>query len=522
MTGEGERSMRKVLFVSSEIFPLIKTGGLADFSYSLPLHLKKLGWDPVVLVPGYQQLMRHFPKAKRLGVIELADSPFKTQLLQAKVPGTQLRLWIVDTPELYDRAGGPYSDENDLPWVDNDQRFCHFCRVASYLALQAGEDKSLPDWQPDVVHCNDWQTGLIPAFMQGEKNRPVTVFTVHNLGYQGNFPQASLYELNLPQNWWSFEQLEFHGQLSFIKGGLVHADYITTVSPTYAEEILQPEKGFGLDGLLRHRKEHLRGILNGVDYKCWNPGSDQYIDMQYSVKTLNDKVKNKLGFQKKHHLTKGKAQLMVGFIGRLAYQKGIELLLTVIEQTIEEKIQWVILGSGEKGYQDALLDLRDRYPEQIFVSFDYNEELAHKIEASADLFLMPSYYEPCGLNQMYSMKYGTVPLVSDTGGLADTVVHASRAAIANGTATGFRFIAGDSASLLESLQSAIKCFRNKKIWKALQISGMARNFDWKTAAQAYIDLYESVESDSTALEKEPPCTLGTDLNKKPAEESLLV
>ncbi len=479
--------MKKILFVCSEIYPLIKTGGLADFAYSISLALKKLGAEPIVLIPAYRSVLQQLSNPKKLVKIALKESPFDTELLQAKIPGTSVKLWLVDTPALFDRAGGPYGDESGEPWADNDQRFCHLSRVAAKIA----SDELGLNWQPDVMHCNDWQTGLVPALLAEQALRPATIFTVHNLGYQGNFPQSSLYRLKLPPAWWDFTKLEFHDQLSFIKGGLVFADKITTVSPTYAKEILQPEQGYGLHGLLRNRQQQLTGILNGVDYQCWNPAKDSYIEYPYSIKTLDDKAKNKLKFQVTNHLSKGKSHLLIGFVARFAYQKGIDLLLDLIEYTTDLKVQWAILGNGEKHYEQALMNLQQRNPQKVFLSVDYNEALAHQIEASADLFIMPSYYEPCGLNQMYSLKYGTLPLVSNTGGLADTVIDATAERIADGSATGFMFEPGDTDSLHQAFERAAHCFRRKKTWKALQHNAMKQKFDWHKSAKAYLDLYDS-------------------------------
>ncbi len=481
--------MKKILFVCSEIFPLVKTGGLADFSYSLPVHLKKQGMDTVVLIPGYRSVLQQLSMMKRLQSVEIEDSPYKTDLLKSTVPGTRQVLWVVDTPELYDRAGGPYDDEEGAPWPDNAQRFCHFCKVAAKIAMGELEQS----WQPDIVHCNDWQTGLISALLHGRSNRPATIMTIHNLAYQGNFPQSDFDELQLPPDWWHFEKLEFHDQVSFIKGGLVYSDLLTTVSPSYAADIVKPGGGHGLEGLLLHRQESLFGILNGVDYQTWSPAKDTHIKHHYTRTSIDGKTKNKLSFQAENKLAKGKSYLLIGFIARFANQKGIELLIDVIQRTQGEKIQWAILGNGDKNYEDQLMKLQQQYPESVSLSIGYSEGTAHQIEASADVFMMPSIYEPCGLNQMYSLKYGTVPIVSNTGGLSDTVVNATEETIANNTATGFNFPPGDADLLYEAVQLALKYFKNKKTWKAIQSNGMKQDFGWGKTAKNFIELYQSAD-----------------------------
>lgn len=486
--------MIKVLFACSELFPLVKTGGLADFSYALSLQLKRLACDPIVLVPGYRELLKQLPKAKLLQKISLDSSPYETELLAAIIPGSRQTIWIVNTPELYDRPGSLYVDETGEPWQDNDQRFCHFSRIAVEVAM--GRTKG--GWKADVIHCNDWQTGLIPALLSTESPRPATLFTIHNLAYQGNFSRASLYHLGLGDDWWDMEKLEFYNQLSFMKGGLVYADLITTVSPTYAKEILSPEQGYGFDGLLRYREKDIYGILNGVDYKLWNPAKDPYIEYPFNINSLESKEKNKRHLQEMLSFKKSKTFCLVGFVGRLAHQKGIDLLLELITRNIDKKVQWAILGNGDRYYEEQLAKLAEQYPDRISISFDYCEEQAHRIEASADLFMMPSYYEPCGLNQMYSLRYATLPVVSETGGLVDTVVHSCKETIADGSATGFMFPAGEGDQLNSVLKQALKYFRNKKVWTALQKNAMKQRFSWEDSAKQYIELYHlAIEKNSS-------------------------
>ena len=480
--------MKNILFVCSELYPLIKTGGLADFSFSYSRALSESA-NVIVLVPGYQIILDKLSGSKV--IYEFDNSEHPTKIREATIPQSGVMLWIVDCPTLFDRAGSPYQDENDNEYADNAERFGHFCRVATDIAL----GKIDQPWTPDIVHCNDWHTGLIPAFLSLHPESPATVFTIHNLGYQGNFSGDTFDKLHIPLEWRNYEALEFHGQLSFIKGGIAFANIVTTVSPSYALDIQTEAFGWGLDGLLRHRGAQLRGILNGANYDVWNPETDKLITHNYTSDNLEDKVSNKLSIQKQNGLKKAKSYFLIGFIGRLAQQKGVDLLIKAIEANLDEKIQWVIVGKGDAHYENHLVSLAEQYPNQISIEIGYNEEVAHQVEASADALLMPSHYEPCGLNQIYSLKYGTVPIVSRTGGLKDSVINTDDESLKLGIATGFLFEPNNSDEMLHVISEATRRFRSKKTWQQLQRTGMEQDFSWSQSIHHYLDTYDEAIAD---------------------------
>jgi starch synthase len=471
----------KILFASSEAHPLIKTGGLADVSGSLPRALQNLGHDLRLVIPGYQAVMSQCKRRRNL--LSFLQDGHEVTLWQTMLPGSRVIVWLVDCPEFFDRPGNPYHDSEGVPWHDNAHRFALFCRVIARLAM----DQCELDWQPDVVHCNDWQTGLVPVELRNEPARPATLFTIHNLAYQGLFPQSVFDELHLDDGLWRFDRLEFHEQLSFIKGGLVFADRINTVSPTYAEEIQTPLFGHGLDGLLRHARTRLNGIINGIDEREWNPGSDKHIAQRYNLRSLNKKDENKTALQREFRLQPGTEIPLLTLVGRLVQQKGIDLLLEVLPDLLEQPMQLVILGSGDRALERQLMELAAHHPGRIAVTIGYDESLAHRIEAGADIFLMPSRFEPCGLNQLYSLRYGTLPVVSPVGGLADTVVdadvHDSR------PPCGFMMSSVSAAALLEATHRALNCFYDKPRWRQLQHNAMIQDFSWGRSAQEYLNLY---------------------------------
>ncbi len=483
------KNPHKILFASSEAYPLIKTGGLGDVAGSLPVALKTLHQDIRLVLPAYREILEQKGKVKTIAQFTLPLG--RVRVLERLLPGTRIKVWLVDCPLYFDRPGNPYQGTNGFPWSDNAERFALFCQAVSYLAL----DQAGLEWQPDLVHCNDWQTGLVPALLTLHKARPATLFTIHNLAYQGLFPEAVFSTLNLPWSFWSPHALEFYGQLSFLKGGAVFADRISTVSPTYAEEIQTPEFGCGLDGLLRHRKDKLSGILNGVD-KNWNPARDPSLVKNYSQQDPEGKQDNKKALRQELHLPLSRHMPLLAFIGRLVEQKGIDMLLEILPDIINLPTQIVFLGSGEKRYEQALQQLAEIYPEQIAVQIGFDEALAHRIEAGADIFLMPSRFEPCGLNQMYSLRYGTLPVVHRVGGLADTVVDSTPATLRNGTATGVVFNQADSSVLLEAIKRTTLLYGQQKgYWQPLQQQGMRQDFSWRRSAGRYLELYEQTLSE---------------------------
>jgi len=488
-------SQLKILFASSEIFPLIKTGGLADVSSGLPQAVTKLGHDIRVIVPAYKQIIDEYPHTT---VCQLKINDHQVRLLAVQLPDSTNKqkndnttIWLVDIPALFYRNGGPYSSVDGNDWPDNAERFSLFSKVVSELALGRMEI----DWQPDVVHCNDWQTGLIPAYLALEEKRPSTVFTIHNMAYLGLFSHQVFRQLNLPEQWWAWNMMEFHHHFSFIKGGLIFADQINTVSPTYAEQIKTAEYGYGMEGILNYRSHLLSGILNGVDYEQWNPETDPLIAKNYSIKSLNSKKANKLAVQKHFELPENEDIMLIGVVGRMVEQKGYDLILHALPEITKKPVQIVMLGSGMSQLEYALLNSMDDHPEQISIIIGYDEDIAHLVEAGADVFMMPSRFEPCGLNQFYSLKYGTLPFVNNTGGLADSVVNASPENIQNGSATGFVMDNASLESFFAAFENAFNTYQNPKTWTQIMKNGMNQDFSWEKSANEYIALYhKSIKS----------------------------
>jgi starch synthase len=496
-------SPRKILFVTSEAHPLMKTGGLGDVCGGLSQALHTLGADVRLLLPGYHDSLARAGRLKMVAQLTLPPLASPVTLLEGLLPGTRVKVWLIDFPPAYGRPGNPYLNAHGHPWHDNAARFALLARVAVAIARGAAG----LSWRPDVVHAHDWQAGLVPALLAMEAARPATVFTIHNLAYQGLFPFDTFQSLTLPASLWSLHALEFHGQVSFIKGGIAFADRITTVSPTYAREIQTPEHGYGLDGLLRHRAAQgsanvaggrtpgataarLCGILNGIDERIWNPARDPHLASPYSSRRLAQKAPNKAALQKEFDLPVDADVMMLGLVSRLVHQKGIDLVLSALPQLLDLPVQFVALGSGEPEYEHALRAAAVRAPQRVAVLAGYDEAVAHRIQAGVDLFLMPSRFEPCGLSQLYSLRYGTVPLVRRVGGLADTVTDTTPDALAAGTATGIVFDAPTPAALVHAVQRALALRRNASVWKQMQLTGMRQDFSWRHSAAEYLQLYE--------------------------------
>jgi starch synthase len=482
--------MHHVLFVASEAYPLIKTGGLGDVCGSLPPALASLGAEVRLLLPAYRDVLARLAAVQHLTDIYVAEVNLNVSLLEATLPSTRVPVWLLDCPPAYDRPGNPYLDARGQPWGDNAQRFALLARVATRIA-----QGSLGfAWRPDVVHCHDWQAGLVPALLAQEPERPATVFTIHNLAYQGVFPRSTFVALQMPEPLWSLDGVEFHGQLSFIKGGIAFADCLTTVSPTYAREIQTPAFGCGLDGLLRHHGGHLRGILNGIDADEWNPQDDRHLVMGYSAERLADKLPNKRALQEQAGLPREARTALIGNVGRLVGQKGIDLVLAALPQLMQLPVQIVLLGTGEASYERVLRAAAARYPERLAVIIGYDEHLAHRIQAGADMCLMPSRFEPCGLSQLYSLRYGTVPIVHRVGGLADTVVDSNPVNLAADAATGVVFDEPTAPALVAAVERALALYRQPTIWRAIQHTGMRQDFSWRHSAAEYLKLYDDLRA----------------------------
>lgn len=474
----------RILFGASEVYPLIKTGGLADVAGALPHALKKLGHDVRIVLPAYSSVLtqlKHPPQVRA----QTHAFGYLFRILQTTLPGTRVPVWLIDCPDLYQRPGNPYHDSLGEPWPDNAMRFGAFSQVLTDMAM----NRCGLDWQPQIVHCHDWQTGLVPVLLDLEAQRPATVFTIHNLAYQGVFDRATFDYLDL-NNWlWHYERLEYHGHFSMLKGGLVFADRINTVSPTYANEIQTEAFGYGLEGVLQHRATRLSGILNGIDTNVWNPGKDSYLPHRYNHQHLPGKALNKQALQQQFNLPQVSDRMVLGLVSRLAHQKGIDLLLAILPDLIQRPVQLTILGSGDKHYTQSLLQAAANHPEMIGVHMAYDEGSAHLIEAGADVFLMPSRFEPCGLNQMYSQRYGTPPIVTPVGGLFDTVVDASEKNLAQKCATGFVMTDISDIALLQSIDHALVLFKDQSKWKLLMRTAMRRDFSWAHSAGDYVEMY---------------------------------
>jgi starch synthase len=478
----------KILFVTPEIYPLVKTGGLADISGALPLALLKLGLDVRVLVPGYPPILEKLPDATPLAdVSALVGESGGARLLGATMPGSTLPLLVLDCPMLFARPGGPYLAPDGRDWEDNVLRFGLLGRVG---ALLASGNSPLP-WLPDIVHCNDWQSGLIPALLHySDKPHAKTVMSIHNLMFQGNFGREWVTHLGLPSSAFDVNGVEFYGHFSFLKAGLYFADQITTVSRTYADEIQTPDFGYGMDGLLKWRRGVLHGIVNGIG-EDWRSDSDPYLHACYGRQSLRAKAVNKRALQAEMNLAEEAAAPLLCMVSRLTRQKGIDLLLDCMPDLVQAGAQIAVLGSGERQYEKRLADLARRYPGRIGISIGHNEGLAHRLIAGGDMFLMPSRFEPCGLAQMYAMNYGTPPVARRTGGLSDTIVDTTEAALHDGIATGFLFDGQSSASLMYAMRRALACYETKDVWRSIQTNGMKRDFSWNSAAQSYMEVYQA-------------------------------
>jgi len=476
----------KILFATSEVYPLIKTGGLADVCYSLPIALEHLGHDVKIVVPFYRSIKDKIASGKCIFQGEIFGYIGEVSVYTSSLSeDSQVEVYLVDAPALFDRDGGPYTDKNNEEWGDSAYRFTVFSRVVAML----GNDHLGMNWSPDLVHCNDWQTGLVIPLLQLEESPPATLFTIHNLAYQGNFSKEEFDHLLLPEHWWSIEGLEFYGECSFLKAGIVNADWVTTVSPNYAREVKTPDFGERFEGILQHKNERFVGILNGVDYAQWSPTSDTHINTNFTVDDIDLKYQNKLALQE-HLGLKGSADIpVIGMICRMAYQKGVDLLIECLPSILKNNVQIVILGSGDIYYEEALKEIQRKHPGKFSLTVAYNEALSHQIEAGADFFLMPSRYEPCGLNQIYSLSYGTLPIVRNTGGLADTVVDANKTNIMAGTSTGFVFEDAQAEQLQEAVERALQLYQNKKHLFQMQKTAMSKDFSWEKSSRDYESLY---------------------------------
>ncbi|MEQ1719803.1 MAG: glycogen synthase GlgA [Nitrosomonas sp.] len=482
----------RVLFITSEIYPVCKTGGLGDVSAALPMALQHLQTDIKILLPGYPSVLQGVKYKKAVHEFnDLQHFPPAT-LLSGKLALSKtesLPVFVIDCPGLYVREGGPYLDAQGRDWPDNSLRFGLLSKIGAILS----SDVSPLKWRPNIAHCNDWQSGLTPAYLHfhpGQK--AATVMTIHNLAFQGVFAPGTVIQLGLPSSSFNIEGVEYYGNLSFLKAGVYYAEHITTVSPNYAQEIQSEPLGFGMQGLLTTRNDKLTGIVNGIDTDKWNPETDTYLAKNYSGEKLSGKIVNKKALQQHMGLDIDDDIPLLGVISRLSYQKGTDLLIQIAPELVKLPAQLVILGSNHVELEQQLMLLAKMYPHAIAVQTGFDEALSHLIEAGADCFLMPSRFEPCGLNQMYSQHYGTLPIVHATGGLLDTVVNYTPSSLTKGTASGFLFHPITLDSLLKAIQFAIDTYQNKKTWRKLQRNAMSKDFSWQASAIAYQEIYRSL------------------------------
>ena len=478
----------KILFVTPECAPLVKTGGLGDVSASLPPALRALGLDARVLLPGYPPVLAGNPSAKELGRATVLGK--EARLLEGALP-TGVPLIILDCPALFARHGGPYQSDDGADWADNALRFGVLSRAAALL----GSAHSPIGWRPDVVHANDWPTALAPVYLHFDpRPHAASLITIHNLAFQGIFEFARVGGLELPKESLGTRGLEFYGRHSFLKGGLVYADAINTVSPTYAREIQGEELGFGMDGVLRERSDRLSGVLNGIDTVTWDPENDAHIPSRYGAASLEGKAANKVALRERMGLGGTGNKPLMAMVSRLTHQKGIDIVVAAGERILALGAQVVVCGTGDKELAGKLRGLQARHPHDVGLSITFDEPLAHLIEAGADMFLMPSRFEPCGMNQMYSQRYGTPPIANATGGLVDTVFDEYRAV--DVAPTGFLMSEATPEALMEACGRAVSAFRDPAKWRALQLNGMSRDFGWGAAAVRYREIYEKMVSES--------------------------
>lgn len=484
----------RVLSIASEIYPLVKTGGLADVTGALPIALTAEGIEARTVVPGYPSVMNSLGPVAR--VLHLPDFFGGEARLLGTTSG-ELGLFVLDAPHLFARPGNPYLTPEGMDWPDNALRFAALARMAADIGLGA-----VPSFVPDIVHAHDWQAALAPAYLhysKSKRRRPATVLTVHNLAYQGVFPREMLAAIGLPSESFTIHGVEYYGSIGFLKAGLYFADRITTVSPTYARAILSDEGGMGLAGLLRERSGDLSGILNGIDTSVWDPATDPHIPGCFDADipscfesdVLPNRAANKAALQRRLGLQPDPDAFLLGVIGRLSGQKGLDLLLETIPTIVNQGMQLALLGSGDRGLQFRYRAAAQANPGRVGLLIGYDEGLAHLIQAGADALVVPSLFEPCGLTQLCALRYGTIPIVSRVGGLEDTIVDADDSA-ADCRQTGFKFGPVTTDNLVSVLQRACAAFHDAAAWRRIQRNGMSTDVSWRNAASRYADLYRGL------------------------------
>jgi starch synthase len=475
----------RVLSVASEIYPIIKTGGLADVVGALPTALKAEGIETRTIVPGYPSVIKILEAAEEvLFVSNFHGGP--ARVLSGSFTGVDL--FALDAAHLFARPGNPYMSPDGHDWSDNAVRFAALGRIAADIG-----QGSIPAFVPDVVHAHDWQAGLTHAYLHySDRRRPGTVMTVHNLAYQGQFPREILSEIGLPPDSFNIDGVEYYGSIGFLKAGIRFADRITTVSPTYAVEIQRPDEGRGLDGLLRARSGALSGILNGIDTAVWNPATDPHIAAPYDANRLETRAANKAVLQQRLGLRIAPDVFLLGVISRMSWQKGLDLLLANLPLVLSDRMQMAVLGNGDAVLESRYRAAAETHPDQIGVCIDYDESLAHLIQGGTDALVVPSRFEPCGLTQLCALRYGAVPIVSRVGGLADTVVDSDETSISAGVPTGVKFGPATIENLAGALRRANDLFRDKTVWRMMQKNGMSVDVSWSNSGRQYANLYRQL------------------------------
>ncbi|MEO8508335.1 MAG: glycogen synthase GlgA [Betaproteobacteria bacterium] len=475
----------RVLSVASEVYPLVKTGGLGDVVAALPAALAHEGIAMRTLVPGYPAVLEALHDVH---IVHTYANLYgaAARLLRARAAG--LELFVIDAPRMFARAGTPYADESGTPWSDNAFRFAALAAAAVSIARGAA-----PDFVPDVVQAHDWQAGLVPALLHyGEGPRPATVMTIHNLAFQGQYPREWLAALGLPPRAWAMDGVEYYGTIGFLKAGVALADRITTVSPTYAAEIRTQEGGMGMDGLLRERAHVLTGIRNGIDDTVWNPGTDTHLAARYDARHLGRRSPNKAALQARFALDVDPDAPVFGVVSRLTHQKGMDLVADVVPHIVASGAQLAVLGSGDPALENRLTAAATRHDRRVAAVIGYDEALAHLLQAGIDALLVPSRFEPCGLTQLVALRYGALPVVARVGGLADTVIDANEMALAADTGTGFQFAPVSRSGLALAIGRALAARRDTRTWRRLQAHAMATDVGWRAPAKRYAELFRDV------------------------------
>ncbi len=479
----------KVAFISSEVFPFAKTGGLADVSSSLPSELSKLGADIKVFMPKYYHIDErkynlHYMWTIGEIPVRVAGKTYPVQIYKSKLQNSNVDIYFIDSPHHFQRFNLYTNDD------DEDERFIIFNKAIIEFIQRI-------QWKPDLFHCNDWQTGIMPLLVKDNYswdqafNNTAFLFTIHNIAYQGKFKKTVLQKAEINEkHFYPCGPVEYYNQFSFLKTGIAFSEIVNTVSETYAKELLQPQYGEGMHNVLLEKKDDFCGILNGIDYDIWDPETDKLIPYNYSSNDLSGKLKNKKFLHNQFNLEYKDNVPLIGIIARLAHQKGFDIISDAMPGLVRLNAQWIVLGSGENKYEEMLQNASTAHPDKFSIHFDFNDKLSHLIEAASDIFLMPSHYEPCGLNQIYSLKYGTVPVVRKTGGLADTVEDWNECkAKGLDTGTGFSFNDYTGFAMEHSIKRAVGLFQDKPAWEKIQRNGMAKDFSWNKSAEKYFLLY---------------------------------